>query len=498
MYFRDIDALDMTDTPKITFTQAVAPIAFFFILLIYGLLIHPQWVDKGSMLPLEVLVLIAISFSSIYLMRLGYSWDNIQKHIVAKVADSLPVVFILFAIGVLIGSWMVAGTIPMLIYYGISIINPDWIYIFSFFICIVFSLVTGTSWGSAGTIGVVMMGIAQVYDANLAITAGAVIGGSFFGDKLSPLSDTTNVASLATGVPLYEHIHSMLFTTGPAAILAACIYIYLSPSMGGDVAQGGVENLAMVNETLRDLASIFNFNILLLLPMAIVIYGTVKKKSIFLTLLNSSWVAMLLALVFQDFSLMDVFASFKNGFNNSMSSAPISEDSLVPKILNRGGLLGLIDGIVTCLLVFTFIGILDVVNAIEVSIQSIMKKIKKRYQLIVAALSATWVTNITTSNQYATSFIIGTAFANKFDELKVNRKVLSRSIEDAGTMMENLMPWTPSGIFMFATLGIHPWDYAPYQFLSIINIVLAYLFAFTGIACFYNVKQKKNGPQEIK
>ena len=485
------------DSPKeVGFSKAIAPIAFFFSLLIYGLLIHPQWVDHGRMLPLEVLVLIAISFTSVYLLILGYSWDTIQKHIVKKVADSLPVVFILFAIGVLIGSWMVSGTIPMLIYYGISMINPDWIYIFTFIICIIFSLLTGTSWGSAGTIGVVMMGITQVYDANLAITAGAVVGGSFFGDKLSPLSDTTNIASLATGVPLYQHIHSMLFTTGPAAILAACLYIYLSPSLGGDVMQGGVENLEMVNGTLSDISSIFNFNLLLLLPMVIVIYGTVKKKSIFLTLLNSSWVAMVLAFIFQDFSLTDVFMSFKSGFKNTMSSANISEDSSVLMILNRGGLYNLIEGIVVSLLVFTFIGVLDVINAIEVSIKSLMKLIKKRYQLVASALTATWITNITTSNQYATSFIIGSAFANKFDKLKVNRKVLSRSIEDAGTMMENLMPWTPSGIFMLATLGVHPFEYAPYQFMSLINIAIAYLFAFTGIACFYN-KSETHGQKTV-
>ena len=481
----------MENAPRISFLKAITPIAFFFLLLIYGLFIHPVWVGE-KMLPLEVLVLLSISFGCFYMLRLGYSWDTIQKHIVAKVSESLPVIFILFAIGVLIGSWMVSGTIPMLISYGISIINPDWIYIFTFIICIIFSLLTGTSWGSAGTIGVVMLGITQVFDANIAITAGAIVGGSFFGDKLSPLSDTTNIASLATGVPLYEHIHSMLFTTGPAAILAACIYIYLSPSLGGDVTQGGVENIALINETINDLDSIFNFNLILLLPMLIVIYGTVKKKSIFLTLLNSSWVAMLLAFIFQDFSLTDVFAAFKSGFNTNMASVPVAKDSPVLAILNRGGLYNLIDGIVVSLLVFTFIGVLDVINAIEVSIRSIMNRIKKRYQLIATALTSTWITNLTTSNQYATSFIIGTAFSKKFDEMEVDRKVLSRSIEDAGTMMENLMPWTPTGIFMAATLGVAPFDYAPYQFLSLINIVIAYFFAFTGIACFYNSRKKKD------
>ena len=443
------------------------------------------------MLSLEILILAAICFSSYYVMNLGYSWETIQKHITAKVGESLPVIFILFAIGVLIGSWIVSGTIPMLIFYGISIIDPDWIYIFSFLICIVFSLLTGTSWGSAGTIGIVMIGISDVFGANIAITAGAVVGGSFFGDKLSPLSDTTNIASLATDVPLYQHIHSMMFTTGPAAILAACVYIYLSPSLGGDISQGGVENLVLIEDTLNDIDSIFNFNPILLLPLLIVVYGTMTKKSIFLTLLNSAWVALILALIFQDFTLTDIIKSFKSGFNTSMAAIDISSDSPVLNILNRGGLYNLIEGIVVSLLIFTYIGVLDVIDAIEVSIRSLMTRIKKRYQLVAAALTSTWVTNITTSNQYATSFIIGTAFAKKFDDMGINRKVLSRSIEDAGTMMENLLPWTPSGIFMAATLGVTTFEYAPYQFISLFNIAIAYFFAFTGIACFYNSKNDR-------
>ncbi len=480
----------MNDRSNITFLKAFPPIAFFFLLLIYGLFIHPVAFGK-EMLSLEVIILAAICFGSYYMMYLGYDWDTIQKHIIAKVGESLPVIFILFAIGVLIGSWIVSGTIPMLIYYGISIIDPDWIYIFSFLICIVFSLLTGTSWGSAGTIGIVMIGISEVFGANIAITAGAVVGGSFFGDKLSPLSDTTNIASLATGVSLYEHIHSMLFTTGPAAIIASLVYIYLSPSLGGDVTQGGVENFVLIEETLSDINSIFNFNPLLLLPLAIVVYGTMTKKSIFLTLLNSAWVALILALIFQEFSLTDIIKSFKSGFNTSMAAIDLSADSPVLNILNRGGLYNLIEGIVVSLLIFTFIGVLDVIDAIEVSIQSLMTRIKKRYQLVVAALTSTWITNITTSNQYATSFVIGSAFVKKFDQMGVNRKVLSRSIEDAGTMMENLLPWTPSGIFMAATLGVSTFEYAPYQFISLFNIVIAYFFAFTGIACFYNSKNDK-------
>jgi len=469
--------------------QVIPPIIFFFLLLIYGLFVHPQFfgiegrTTYQNMLPIEVLILLAICFSAVHLFWLGFDWKTIEAHVTKKVGESVPVVLILFAIGVLIGSWIVSGTIPMLIYHGISVVNADWIYIFSFLICIIFSLLTGTSWGSAGTIGVVMMGIAQVYDANLAITAGAIVGGSFFGDKMSPLSDTTNIASLATGVDVMSHIRSMMYTTVPSAIIAGAIYFFLSPAFSAEAATK-ITDLSAVELTLSELDQIFNFNVLLLLPLAIVVWGSIKRKPIFLTLLGSAWVAMVLAFTFQPFSFNDIFNSFNKGFSVEMAGN-IDLKSNVIQILNRGGLYNLIDGIVISLLIFAFIGTLEVTNAIDVSIRALMDKLQKQSHTIAAALTATLFTNLMASNQYATSFIIGEAFNKKFDKMGIPRRVLSRSIEDAGTMMENLAVWTPSGVFMMGALGVSALEYAPFQFLSLINIVIAYFFAFTGIACFY-------------
>ena len=446
------------------------------------------------MLPLEVLILMAFTFSCLHLLFLGYSWATIQKHIVKKVGESIGVIMILFSIGVLIGSWIVCGTIPMLIYHGVSLINPNWIYIFAFLICIMFSLLTGTSWGSAGTIGIVMISIAQVYGADLAITAGAIVGGSFFGDKMSPLSDTTNVASLATDVPLFDHIRSMMYTTGPAALIAGIIYVVLSPVFSG--ALGGGDNLAtpeLIQTTLAALKELFNFSWILFLPLVVVVWGSVTKKPIVLTLLGSAWLAMIIAMLFQDFSFIDIMHTYKDGFSTEMASASAA-DAKALNILNRGGLYNLIEGITSCFLIFAFIGTLDVINSIDTVLKNIMSKIRTRRQAVVAAISSTLLTNLTTSNQYATSFIIAEAFKKKFNKLRIDRKVLSRSIEDAGTMMENLAPWTPSGIFMAKTLGISALSYGSVQYLSLINIVIAYFFAITGIACFYN--KSKHGEEK--
>lgn len=473
----------MTDYSRTEYWKATLPILFFILLLIYGLFVHPR-IFANERLPVEVLIIMAISFSTVFLMREGHTWDHIQQNITKKVGESVPVLMILFAIGVLIGSWIVSGTIPMLIYYGISIISPDWIYIFSFLICIVFSLLTGTSWGSAGTIGIVMIGIAQIYGADIAITAGAVIGGSFFGDKLSPLSDTTNIASLATDVPLFDHIKSMMYTTVPSAIIAAVIYIVLSPAIQGSGIDLGVGRLEQIEETLQGLDAIFNFNVLLLIPLAIVIYGSMTKRPIFITLLVSAWAAMILAIIFQPFSFTDIFNSFNSGFSTEMAMMnDVNSDVL--KILNRGGLYNLIEGIVISFLIFVFIGTLEVMNSIPIAISGLMRNLTKQSHTVIAALTTTAFTNLTTSNQYATSFIIGETFKEKFDKMKIPRRVLSRSIEDAGTMLENLAPWTPSGIFMAGALGVTALEYAPYQFMSLVNILLAYVLAVTGVGCFY-------------
>jgi len=475
---------------KVSFKTAFAPIGFFFLLLLYGLFIHPVFFG-GDRLPVEVLVLLALFSNCLFLLYIGFDWEIIENGIVRKIGESIPVVLVLFAVGVLIGSWIVSGIIPMLIYYGIGIIDGDWIYIFSFIICIIFSLLTGTSWGSAGTIGVVMIGIAQIYGADLAITAAAIVGGSFFGDKMSPLSDTTNIAALATDVPVMDHIKSMLYTTGPAAIIAAIIYIVLSPAMQGAALDDTI-TLEGVEETMIDLKSIFNFNIALLLPLVVVVWGSVTRKSIFLTLLAASWLAMILAFVIQDFTVNQIFESFNKGFSIDMVSEDIAIKSDVVTILNRGGLYNLIEGIVISILIFAFIGTLGVMDAIQISIARLMSILKTRSQTVVASLFAVLITNLTTSNQYATSFIVGEAFKKKYDQMGIARRVLSRSLEDAGTMMENLAPWTPSGIFMAGALGVTALEYAPWQFMSLANIVIAFFFAATGIACFTNSEKLRN------
>lgn len=467
--------------------QLLLPLLFLFVLISFGLVIGPNYFGMQPF-PLEIIFLLAAIFSAIELMILGYKWKNIQDAIVKKIAQGFPVILIFFSIGILIGSWIISGTIPMLVYYGIELINPDYIYLIAFVVPIIFSLLTGTSWGSVGTIGVVIIGIAAIANVDLGITAGAIIGGAYFGDKMSPLSDTTNLAAAATDVPLYDHIQSMMYTTIPSAIIAAIIFFSLSfiyPVTAAVNSEIATEN------TLSAIETMFHFNFLLIIPPIIILYGSLTKKPTVPVMLFSALSACVLALFIQDYSLQSLIQTLLKGYHVDMATWMPSVPENVSVLFNRGGLYALNEAIFFTFMVFIFIGILDMVKAMPTIVNIVFKDVKKKWQLIISSLIATAFTNAFTSNQSATSFIIGDAFKPAYDKLKVSRKVLSRSIEDYGTMIETLIPWHASTLFVVATLGIPLADYWHWQLLTLINIFVAPLLAITGIGCFYKKDSKK-------
>lgn len=467
---------------NITTTQAALPILFLLGIIIYGLVIRPYaFAEPQSTIPLEIVFISSAFFAAIHLFYLGYSWKEIITAAVDKLSKGLPTILILFAIGIVIGSWIIAGTIPMFVYYGIKLINPDYIYVLAFIIPIFFSLFTGTSWGSVGTIGVVILGVATVINADLAIVVGAIIGGAYFGDKMSPLSDTTNIAALASEVNLYDHINSMLYTTMPSAIIATIIYTVL-----GFVypAQSAIGDFAVIETTLTGITDLFNFHVLLLLPVLIVLIGSFKKMPTIPVLLTSSLVACMLASVFQDYTFADVVQTLNKGFHTDMAVGKTDIPENVSALFNRGGLYALNEAIIVALFVFLFIGMLDVIDAIPRVVDKVFSFAKSRVSVILSSLVATGITNGMTGNQYATSFIIGEAFKSKYNQLGIRRKVLSRSLEDYGTMIESLIPWHPTALFMVATLGVSVQDYWCWQLLSLINLVIAPLLAILGIGCF--------------
>jgi NhaC family Na+:H+ antiporter len=458
---------------NITTGKALFPILVLFIAIIYGLLIAPLLFSQEPF-PIEFIFLIAGAAAVGQLLWMGFKWEEIMQSISAKISKALPAILVLLTIGMVIGSWIASGTIPMLVYYGIQLIHPDAIYVVAFVVPVIFSMLTGTSWGSAGTIGVVLMGVAVSYDAHLPIVAAAVIGGSFFGDKMSPLSDTTNAAAIAVEVSVYDHIKSMFKTTLPAAGFALIFYLvvgYFFPVQSDTTAQSFI-----VQNTLSETSHLFQFNPLLLLPPIIVLYGSIRRIPTLSILVISSLVALILALLFQNWSIAVLLDSLFNGFDLSSASFVPSEN--VQNLFNRGGMYSLKQPIFITLLVFIFVGAIDKIKAMPILIDTFLGFVQSRGGLIRSALISTGFVNAMTSNQFATSFIVGDAFKEKYDANNIDRSVLSRSLEDTGTMIEPLIPWHATAVYMATTLGVAVADYWYWHVFALANIVLAFGFTF--------------------
>lgn len=470
------------------FWHALAPIILLVVLILWGMVIGPLVFDLDSW-PLEFTFLSGALCMWCLLFYLGYTFDDIIPAMAERTRTALPAIWMLMAIGVLIGSWTASGTIPMLVYYGMLIINPTWIYLVAFLITSVFSLATGTSWGSVGTIGVVVMSVGVATGANLGPLAAAIIGGAYFGDKMSPLSDTTNMAAMGAGIPVYDHVRSMLNTTGPSYIVAAVLYGVLGLVQPAS-QDANIDELT--GPVAQSLAESFSFNVLALIPILVIIGGAIWRKPPLPTLLFSIASAVPIALFVQKVSFTSVIKTLMKGFEGTMladGGTNLTEQALA--IVERGGLYSMASAVLITLSVFMFIGSMDVINAMETVVHKAFKGIRSRSGVIIASLLSSAFINGFSSNQYATAFIVGNAFGTKYDEAGIPRKVPSRSIEDYGTFIEPMLPWTTTGVYMVATLGVAYSSYVGFMFLQITNFIVAPLLAITGIGCFYGAKKVK-------
>ncbi|NVP02555.1 Na+/H+ antiporter NhaC, partial [Photobacterium damselae subsp. damselae] len=347
-------------------------------------------------LPIESLLLTSAVIAAAVAWKIGYSWDDIQNAIIDRLAKTLPAVFILVLVGGLIGSWMVGGTIPMLVYYGLKIISPEYLVLTSFLVTCMVSLCTGTSWGSAGTIGVALMGIATGMDSNLAAVAGAVVSGAYFGDKISPLSDSTNFAPVVAGTDLYSHIQHMLWTTIPAFILSAVVFFFVgSHDVTADTPEKVIAMLANIEQ-------LFSLNIFLLLPPALILWGAIRKLPTIPLMLLAIAIGIFNAVTFQGFSLVTALTAMLNGFNASMfADAGLSNVTVVSDVLtlvNRGGMTSMMGVVLLVFCAFSFAGALALTGALNVLVDLLSKGIKGTASLIGATIVTTITVVCTTSD----------------------------------------------------------------------------------------------------
>lgn len=455
-----------------TLLLALIPIITMVLLLSLGYVLFE--------LPPEPLIIASALVAGVIAIKLGYRYDDIIESIAQKIAKTMPAILILIMVGFMIGAWMIGGTIPMMIYYGLQIINPQFLLITAFLVTSVVSICTGTSWGSAGTIGVAFMGVGAGMDANLAAVAGAVVAGAYFGDKLSPLSDTTNIASLATGVNLYEHIGHLLYTTVPSFIVASIVYVIT----GLNTSAGDATIPEKVDTILATLGGIFHWNVLLILPVLIVLYGSIAKKPTIPIMLISSIVAMANALIFHGFSLHDVVVSVVNGFDISMvhvsgfDPATVLPD--IPRLLNRGGMNSMMGTLLICFSAITFAGTISLTKSLELIVNKLLKFVKSTGALIVTTI----ITGLTmigvTSNGQVSILMPGEMLREAYIRRGLHPKNLGRTVEDSATIIEPILPWTAAGAYMAGTLGVSTLSYLPWAVLCWTGIIFATIWGFTG------------------
>lgn len=459
---------------KASLGVAVLPLVFMFVVLFTGLIIFS--------IDIKILLLICAAFTVCVSLFLGHTWKEIESEIVEKLAKAFPAIMILICVGLMIGSWIVSGTIPLLVYIGLQIISPKYIIVTSFLVTVILSVSTGTSWGAAGTVGAALMSVAAGMGAPLPAVAGAIVSGAYFGDKMSPLSDSTNMSAIATNTNLYKHIGHMFYTTIPGFIISCVVYLFagMSFASNGEIGQ--------VDAIIKTLAQLFNLSmpvgLLLLVPPVIVVIGSLRKKPTIPVMMISSAVAIVIAMVVQGFSFATCATSMVSGFKMEMFVNPaVDINSIVkevPNLLQRGGMVSMMNTALMAFCAFGFIGALTVSGSLEVILERIMKYVHGTGQLI-ATTATLGVIIITVIGEASVTFLMmGGLFREEYVKRGLESKNLSRTLEDSITVVEPLVPWSLAGVYMTSTLGVATIEYAPWACLCYTGVIFAIIWGFTG------------------
>ncbi len=464
---------EIEELPPLPFGQALLPL----LTLVLGFAAGAAVLDFGT--PLLVLVmLLAATVAALQARSRGHDWDAIQRCCGEKVASVLPAILILLAIGMLIGTWVFAGTIPLMVLYGLQLVEPTYLVPTAFLATATMSLVTGTSWGSAGTLGVALVGMSAAVDGPMAATTGAVVSGAYFGDKLSPLSDSTNICAIGAGADLYAHIRHMIFTAGPSFVLALVVYFGLAstPELAGDLP-------AAATRLIEEIDTAFRARWSALLPPLVVLLGVFLRKPAVPAMALSSVVAMGVGVWGQGFPLKHALTSAVDGFRTAM----VADLGLDPQIfgtefqrlMDRGGLASMTGTLLVILAAFLFAAGLDVSGALDALLGKLLEGVRGIFGLIAATMAAGAMLISLTSHGGVTALILGGLFQKAYRKHGLAPQNLSRSMEDSVTIVEPLMPWTVSALFMATTLGVPTLSYAPWAVFCYCGPIFSLFWAST-------------------
>ncbi|MEO1089876.1 MAG: Na+/H+ antiporter NhaC [Pseudomonadota bacterium] len=414
-------------------------------------------------------MLLGVIVASIVALRCGFSWDVVQEGMVKGIANALPAMIILLIVGVLIGVWILAGVVPTIIYYGLEVLSPEIFLPTALVICAISSLATGTSWGTTGTIGVALMGVGAGLGLPLPVVAGAVLSGAYFGDKMSPLSDTTNLAPAMAGTDLFTHIKHMSYTTGVAFALTLVIEIVLSQQLGS--AAG---DLGRIDSILTTLDANFTINAALLLPPLFVLVVSVRRVPAIPGITLGVLAGVICAIALQGANYEQLVTAAFSGYTSDTGVADVDD------LLSRGGLESMMYTIALIIVAMMFGGVMERTLQLKVVADRVLAWAQSTGSLIASTALTCIAANIILCDQYMSIVMGGRTYAQAYRERGLAPQNLSRAVEDSGTVTANLVPWNSGGAFQAATLGVATIAYLPFNFFCWLSPLVTILFGVMG------------------
>lgn len=461
--------------------DALIPIAALVAMLALSVSLFGSDSSSG---PNQIVLTLAAAIAAIVAIKNGFKWLDLQAAIIAGISTAMVAMLILLSVGALIGTWLMSGTVPSLIYYGLQLLSPQWFFAASCLICAIAAVSTGSSWTVAGTLGVALIGVSMGLGLSPAIAAGAIISGAYFGDKMSPLSDTTNLAPAVVETDIFSHIRHMAWTTGPSFTIALILFAAIGLGTDSNADSSELQQLMVT------LDSNFNISVIALLPLVVVFFLAYRKAPPLPTILFAALFGGIMAVFLQPESVI-AFAdspelsrgvALAKGVWLAMANGYVSSTGIptVDDLLTRGGMSSMLVTIWLVITALTFGAILEHTGMLRRLIDSALKRAKSTGSLILTVVLSCIGINIVAADQYIAIVLPGKMYRAEFKRRNLDAKNLSRVIEDSGTLTSPLVPWNTCGAYMAATLGVATLAYLPFVFFNLINPIISVIYGFTG------------------
>lgn len=446
------------------------PEASIYLVLVIAVVVAGIRLGIGSQMSLFLGAVVAMVTG----LLLGVPWSEIQESMLKVINNSMVAILILLIVGIMIGAWIIGGTVPSLMYFGLKIVSPSIILPLTFVLCAVMSVFTGTSFGSIATMGLALTGVAMGMGIPVPMVVGAVISGAYFGDKLSPMSDNTNMGSAMAGTSLFEHIGSMMYTTLPATLIALVLYVIL----GLRYASGAMDT-TNIDLMMTTLDSTFNISIIAIIPAIMMLVVSVLKIPAILGLSGCAVFSLIFAMLLQDVSPLAVL---KAGFSGYVSETGVA---LVDTILTRGGINAMMGTVALVIIASLMGGALQASGVLSVVVEDgLMKMIKNRTALVVVTMVYSYFILLISGNQVLGLVMVGPTMQPAYDDLDLDRKVLSRAMADTTTVAAPLVPWSTACAYTMGVLGVTA-AYIPYAFLCYTVPIFTVICAVTGFGMWH-------------